>query len=254
MNSNLFLNQTQSIFNNKLFKRNLLKNNSKGNKSFFSVSHKKFIPGDKNLKLSVDLPNNLKFFIPNDNKYLINHTEENLEKKNKNYHKSILSQDNLLYPFHNYNNYKTRNSNLNSYSTEKKNNIKKRNNFSMRLKNKNQGTNFYSSNISPNVSNAYLNIITNPDTKKLIVDNNKLIGKEDEKVDYDNHKKIDRQKFLGLLKSNVYKNQNLYEKSFKLNKNNRRINLDFHLDSPEELHFFIINKIQKVNNLNNNIN
>ena len=124
----------------------------------------------------------------------------------------------------------------------------------MRLKNKNPRETFYSSNISPNVSNAYLNIITNPDNKKLIVDNNELIVKEDEKVDYDNHKKIDRQKFLGLLKSNVYKNQNLYEKSFKLNKNNRRINLDFHLDSPEELHFFIINKIQKVNNLNNNIN
>ena len=43
MNSNLFLNQTQSIFNNKLYKKNLLKNNSKENKSFFSVSHKKFI-------------------------------------------------------------------------------------------------------------------------------------------------------------------------------------------------------------------
>ena len=254
MNSNLFLNQTQSIFNNKLYKKNLLKNNSKENKSFFSVSQKKFISGDKNLKISVDLPNNLKLLIPNNNKYLLNHTEENLEKKNQIHHKSVFSQDNLLYPFNNYINYRTRNSNLNPYSTEKKNNIKKRNNYSMRLKNKNPRETFYSSNISPNVSNAFLNIITKNDSKKFIVDNNKLIIKEDEKVDYDNHKKIDRKKFLGLLESNIYKNQNIYEKPFKLNKNNRRLNLDFHLDSPEELHFFIINKIQKVKNLNNNIN
>ena len=120
MNSNHFVNQTQSIFDNKLFKKNLLKNNSKENKSFFSVSQKKFIPVDKNLKLSVDLPNNLKYFIPNNNKYLLNHTEENLEKKNDIHHKSVLSQDSLLYPFNNYNKYKTRNSNLNPYSTEKK--------------------------------------------------------------------------------------------------------------------------------------
>ena len=254
MNSNLFLNQTQSIFNNKLYKKNLLKNNSKENKSFFSVSHKKFISGDTNLKISVDLPNNLKLLIPNNNKFLLNHTEENLEKKNQIHHKSVFSQDNLLYPFNNYINYRTRNSNLNPYFNEKKNNIKKRNNYSMRLKNKNPRETFYSSNISPNVSNAFLNIITKNDSKKFIVDNNKLIIKEDEKVDYDNHKKIDRKKFLGLLESNIYKNQNIYEKPFKLNKNNRRLNLDFHLDSPEELHFFIINKIQKVKNLNNNIN
>ena len=254
MNSNHFANQTQSIFNNKLFKKNLLKNNSKENKSFFSASHKKFIPVDKNLKLSVDLPNNLKYFIPNNNKFLLNHTEENLEKKNQIHHKSVLSQDNLLYPFNNYNNFKTRNSNLNPYSTEKKNNIKKRNNFSMRLKNKHPVGTFYSNNISPNVSNAYINIITNPDSKQLIVDKNKLKIKEDEKVEYDNHKKIDRKKFLGLLESNIYKNHSLYDKPFKLNKNNPRINLDFHLDSPEELHFFIINKIQKVKSLNSNIN
>ena len=59
----------------------------------------------------------------------------------------------------------------------------------MRLKNKNPVGTFYSNNISSNVSNAYLNILTNPDSKKLIVNNNKLIIKEDEKFDYDNHKK-----------------------------------------------------------------
>ena len=252
MNSYHFLNQTHSIFNNKFSKKNIFKNNLKANNSFFSISHKKLNQGDKNLKLSIDMTNNI-FKFSNSKKYILN-TDENIEKKINNKHKSVLSQD--YYSFI-YNNNKTRNLNLNSYSTKKK--TKKRNNFSMRLKTRNSGFNFYSVNGNPNI-NKFMKIQTNTENKKFIVNKSKINNnsKEDEKVDNSNHKKIDRNKFLGLLKSNTIKNNELFENNkplnLKLRKNPKKIYFETILPSPEENHFYIVNNIQKVNNLNNNIN
>ncbi len=228
---------------NQLSTTNFFKNNSNSNGTF--LNNKKVKLGIKNLKLSMNKSNNYK--LQNTKKYILN-TEENINEKNNIKHKSCFSQENSLYSFNPIKQL-TRNSNINPIITELKNKNKIKNNFSLRLKKNDNIYPFFSNNMTPNVSKVSINLFKN-ENKKSIYNSPNLNNKEDEKFEKNKYEKIDRKKFYYLLDSNFNNNQEENEKKYKMEKNNIKvISLN---NSPEEIHFYIVNNIQKINALQGN--
>ena len=228
---------------NKLSTTNFFKNNSNSNGTFFN--NKKLKLGIKNLKLSMNKSNNFK--LPNTKKYILN-SEENINEKNNIKHKACFSQENSLYSFNPMNQF-TRNTNLNPLISENKNKNKIKNNFSLRLKKNDNFYPFFSNNLSPNISKVTINFFNN-ENKKSIYNSPNLNNKEDEKLENEKFEKIDRKKFFYLLDSNFHNNIEENEKKNKLEKSNIKVvSLN---NSPEEIHFYIVNNIQKINTLQGN--
>ncbi len=236
MNSNhfcQFLNQTQTCkFPN--YKYDI--KNIQSNFSFYSKSPKKSLIRERNLKISIDMSKTYK--LTNSKKYILNSDENKYENKNIGNNFGMNQVNNIISLKELYN--KTRNSNLKNNSTDKK---IKQNNFSMRLKNKNNKRLIYhSSNISQNISPNYIYTCINSENKKYFSESK---SKEDEKVDCEG---IERKKFIGIIESNQ-KQENSQKKKFNLQLiNNLKKN------SPEEIHFSIVNKIQKIKYLSKFIN
>ena len=232
--------------NNKLSITNFFKNknNSNSNDSFFN--NKKFRLGIKNIKLSMNNTNNFK--LQNTKKYILN-TEENINEKINIKHKSSFSQENSLYSFKPKKSQLTTNSNINPIITEFKNKNKIKSDFSLRLKKNDNFYNYVSNNNTPNISRVAINLFNNENQKSFFNTPN-YNKKENEIFKNDKFDKIDRKNFYKLLESNFYKNKDEIEKKHKTEKSNIKvINLN---NSPEEIHFYIVNNIQKINTLQAN--